>query len=99
VRLELALRQEFVLALWRQQHAATTPGLRRSRGCTVLPGWVVGGGIAQPTGAAGVDVTWQTCWVVSSWVVTGPSRVMLWASDGRDVDGWLPDAPPAKVEG
>jgi hypothetical protein len=27
---------------------------------------VVGGGIAQPTGAAGVDVTWQTCWVVSS---------------------------------
>jgi hypothetical protein len=64
----------------------------------MLPGWVVGGGIAQPTGAAGVGVTWQTCWVVSSWVVTGPSRVML-ASDGRDVDGWLPDAPPAKVEG
>jgi hypothetical protein len=42
-------------------------GLRRSRGCTMLPGWVVGGGIAQPTGAAGVGATWQMCWVVSSW--------------------------------
>lgn len=64
----------------------------------MLPECVVGGGIAQPTGAAGVDATWQTCWVVSSWVVTGLSRVML-ASDGRDVDGWLPDAPLAKGEG
>jgi F420H(2)-dependent quinone reductase len=43
------------------------PGLRRSRSCTMLPGCVVGGGIAQPTGAAGVGVTWQPCWVVSSW--------------------------------
>jgi len=24
-------------------------------------------GIAQPTGAAGMDATWQTCWVASSW--------------------------------
>jgi hypothetical protein len=42
-------------------------GLRRSRSCTMLPGWVVGGGIAQPTGAAGVGVTWQPCCVVWSW--------------------------------
>jgi hypothetical protein len=45
--------------------AGVASGLRRSRGCTVLLGWVVGGGIAQPTGAAGVGVTWQTCWVAS----------------------------------
>jgi hypothetical protein len=61
-----------------------------------LDGWLVA--VSQPTGAAGVGATWQPCWVVSSWVVTGPWRVML-ASDGRDVGGWLPDAPPAKVEG
>jgi len=35
-------------------------------GAAWMGGWLVGGGIAQPTGAAGVDVTWQTCWVVSS---------------------------------
>jgi hypothetical protein len=43
------------------------PGLRRSRGCVMLPGCAVCRGIAQPTGAAGVDATWQTCWVASSW--------------------------------
>src|SRR5262245_18511860 len=42
-------------------------GLRRSRSCTMLPGCVVGGGIAQPTGAAGVGATWEPCRVVSSW--------------------------------
>jgi Histidine kinase-, DNA gyrase B-, and HSP90-like ATPase len=42
-------------------------GLRRSRGCVMLPGCAVCRGIAQPTGAAGVDTTWQTCWVASSW--------------------------------
>jgi hypothetical protein len=42
-------------------------GLRRSRSCTMLPECVVGGGIAQPTGAAGVVASWRTCRVVSSW--------------------------------
>jgi hypothetical protein len=42
-------------------------GLRRSRDCMVLRGCAVCRGIAQPTGAAGMDATWQTCWVASSW--------------------------------
>jgi hypothetical protein len=61
--------------------------------------WMGGWGwyrAADRCGGCGCDLA--DVLVVSSWVVTGPSRVML-AGDGRDVDGWLPDAPPAKVEG
>jgi hypothetical protein len=47
--------------------AGVGTGLRRSRGCVMLPGCAVCRGIAQPTGAAGVDATWQACWVASSW--------------------------------
>jgi hypothetical protein len=50
-------------------------GLRRSRRCTMLPECVVGGGIAQPTGAAGVgvlaDVPGGLFLVVTRWSVTG----------------------------
>ena len=50
-----------------QLKASVWAGLRRSRSCAMLPECVVGGGIAQPTGAAGVVASWRTCRVVSSW--------------------------------
>jgi hypothetical protein len=51
-------------------------GLRRSRSCTMLPECVVGGGIAQSTGAAGVgrvlaDVPGGLLLVMTGWSVTG----------------------------
>ena len=69
--LEIAVKNEMVARRCFEElianQASDPPGLRRSRGCVMLPGCAVCRGIAQPTGAAGVDATWQTCWVASSW--------------------------------